>query len=165
MRNWAAEFIGDVADRELVLEFLAVFSRFEYALKRSGYLKDGERAQPNWGKYSDDLKGQFASLTDQACQEAIRALLDVPPKTQVVTGGDLGWRETVPVEGEATEKYVLRLVRTIRNNLFHGGKFPHPVGPIADVARDRELLRRGIAVLNGCLEISGTVRGVFEEAA
>ena len=30
-------------DRELVLEFFAYFSRFEYALKRSDFLKPGDK--------------------------------------------------------------------------------------------------------------------------
>lgn len=45
---------------------------------------------------------------------------------------------------------LLVLVRRIRNNLFHGGKFPE--GPEDDASRDRELLKSDIAVLQACLE-------------
>ncbi|PYV43707.1 MAG: hypothetical protein DMG09_00220 [Acidobacteria bacterium] len=47
-----------------------------------------------------------------------------PPKTQVVAGNDLGWRDTVPGDGELHEQYLLRLVRTVRNNLFSRRQVP-----------------------------------------
>jgi hypothetical protein len=36
---------------------------------------------------------------------------------------------------------------TVRNSLFHGGKYPYPFGPVVDVARNRQLLESSIAVL------------------
>jgi hypothetical protein len=38
-------------DQNTVMEFFVVFSRFEFALKKAGYLnngKDDRRAEPNW---------------------------------------------------------------------------------------------------------------------
>ena len=88
-----------------------------------------------------------------------------PPKTQIVSGNDLGWRETPIGQGEHHESYVLRLVRTVRNNLFHGGKYPYPLGPVEDVARNERLLRSAVVILRQCLKLSKTVRNNFEEAA
>lgn len=154
-----------VGDRDLVLEFVAVFSRFEYSLKRSGYLKRGNKAEADWDKYANSLVGGFASVTEQAFRQAVEFLVKQPPKTQIISGSDLGWTATSMGAGEHHERYVLRLVSTVRNNLFHGGKYPDPLGPIVDVARNRRLLEAGVTVLKQCLELSENVRGAFEEAA
>ena len=154
-----------VPDRDLVLRFVAVFSRFEYSLKRSDYLKPGNKAEADWDKYANSLQGRFGSVEEQALREAVAFLVNEPPKTQVVSGGDLAWSATPMGNGEHHERYVLRLVSTVRNNLFHGGKYPHPLGPIVDVARNKRLLEAGVTVLSQCLELSESVRGAFEEAA
>src|SRR5438876_6901888 len=41
---------------------------------------------------------------------------------------------------------------------FHGGKYPHPLEPMDDVARNRRLLEAAITVLSQCLELSEPVR-------
>jgi len=152
-----------VADRDLVLQFFAYFSRFEYSLKRSGFLKSGTKAEPNWDTYANTLRGRFTDVQDPVFRGAVTFLLKEPPKTQTVSGKSLDWRDTVRGDGEHHEQYLLRLVRTVRNNLFHGGKYP--LGPMHDVARDRDLLKAGIVVLGQCLELSKRVRASFEEAA
>ncbi len=154
-----------VVDRELVLEFFAYFSRFEYSLKRSGFLRQGEKAEPNWDTYANSLRGRFKEVHAPRFREAVAFLLSAPPNTQVVSGNHLGWAESVRGNGEHDECYVLRLVRTVRNNLFHGGKYPYPAGPMPDVARNRRLLEAAIAVLGECLDLSTPVRGAFEEVA
>jgi len=152
-------------DRERVLDFFAYFSRFEYSLKRSGFLKPGAKAQPNWDAFANSLHGCFAGVQDPAFHKAVDFLRREPPKTQLVSGTQLGWADTNPGSGEHDENYVLRLVRTVRNNLFHGGKYPYPAGPVPEVARNRHLLEASITVLGQCLELSTAVRGAFEEAA
>ena len=66
-------------------------------------------------------------------------------------------------QGEHREGYVLRLVRVVRNNLFHGGKYPIPIEPLEDMARNEVLLNPSIVVLRNCLSISDPVRAAFEE--
>lgn len=154
-----------VVDRDLVLQFFGLFSRFEYSLKRSGFLKTGSKAEPNWDKYANSIQGRFGQLQDAEFQKAVAFLLKEPPKTQVVSGNNLGWSNTLRGPGEHQERYVLRLVSTVRNNLFHGGKYPHPFGPMGDVARNRDLLEGGIIVLRQCLELSDDVRTTFEQTA
>jgi hypothetical protein len=46
---------------------------------------------------------------------------------------------------------VLLSVRTIRNNVFHGGKFPD--GMITDPLRDEQLNRDCLAVLQSLLKL------------
>ena len=152
-------------DRELVLQFFALFSRFEYALKRSRFLKVGDKAEADWDKYGNSLRGLFGVVKDPVFHDAIECLLKKPPDTQVVLGNNLDWKGTLRGDGEHDERYILRLVCTVRNNLFHGGKYPPPFGPVDDVARNRQLLQAGIAVLSHCLDLSEDVRTKFEETA
>lgn len=56
---------------------------------------------------------------------------------------------------------MLRLVRVVRNNLFHGGKYQS--GPFDEIARNENLLEAAITVLSHCLALSDPVREAFEE--
>jgi len=42
-----------VEDKDLVFRFFAVFSRFEYALKRGEFLKKQEQAEVDWDAYAN----------------------------------------------------------------------------------------------------------------
>lgn len=154
-----------VVDRDLLLQFVSAFSRFEYSLKRSGYLKAGKKAEADWDTYANGLRGRFSTVGQRTFQDAVKFLINDPPKTQIVSESGLGWSSTPMGDGELYERYVLRLVSTVRNNLFHGGKYPHPHGPIVDIARNKRLLEAGVTVLSQCLELSETVRVAFEEVA
>jgi hypothetical protein len=151
-------------DRDLVFQFFAVFSRFECSLKRTGFLKKKHKAEANWVAYANSLRGRFGEIHIQAFEDAIRLLIQEPPRTQVVAGVALDWCDTVRGQGEHDERYILRLVTTVRNNLFHGGKYPSLVGR-DDMGRNRKLLQAGITVLGHCLDLSENVRSVFEETA
>ncbi len=83
---------------------------------------------------------------------------------QVVKEGTLKWEKTTKGCGEHDENYILRLVRSVRNNLFHGGKYPLEGGPIEDVARNNCLLQASITVLECCIELSD-LSSIFMETA
>jgi hypothetical protein len=154
-------------DRKLTLAFFAVFSRFEFALKDTGFVKAGRHgeATPAWTEYADELRGQFAAIQEPRFVNACAFLRDTPPRRQVVANGRLRWEDTRPSQGESDERYVLRLVRTVRNNLFHGGKFPFGIGPDPDAVRNRQLLKAGMAVLERCLVLSPKLQRSYEHAA
>jgi hypothetical protein len=140
----------------LVLEFLFTFSRFEYALKRAGYRgQDGEAAKAEWDRFENDLT---ALSGDELAPVLARGeyILTTPPKKQVAHGGGLGWEDSAPTASRI--KTVLIYVCRVRNNLFHGGKFPE--GPVHDVARDRDLLRAGISVLRALLKVPSLPGGI-----
>jgi hypothetical protein len=165
LRSTEGAIFSIAEDKDLVFRFFAVFSRFEYALKRSKFLKPKDRAEADWDAYADDLRGRFTTVVVPAFKEACAYLIKKPPRTQIVLRDGLGWKKTVRRDTEVEERYVLRLVRTVRNNLFHGGKYPYPIGPVLDAARDRHLLECCLAVLEECLKLSPDVRRAFEEAA
>ena len=96
------------------------------------------------------MRSKFDSTHTQIFEDAVAYLSAQPPKKQVILNGKLDWSEVKQGDGEGSSDYILRLVRTVRNNLFHGGKFPNPTGPMADTARDRALLENCLVILNEC---------------
>jgi len=147
-------------DEKIVARFFIFFSRFEYALKRAGYVRgDNGRVWVDWDRFSSKLKDTFEPGKTSELQEAVRYLQDHPPKKQIVKAGQLDWRECERSESEPLVQWLLRLVRRVRNNLFHGGKFPE--FPVQDPSRNTKLLESCLIVLNACLELRPEVRHRF----
>jgi hypothetical protein len=74
----------------------------------------------------------------------------------------MGWSE--PRRREANERqltWLLLAIRTVRNNLFHGGKFP--LIPMPDPSRDRDLLIHSLTILDAMLQLDVNVRTMFFE--
>jgi len=147
-------------DRNLITEFFFVFSRFEYALKRAGFLKPNRRsAEPDWDTFGDALEQKYNSDETPQLSSSVDYLLSEPPKRQIVQeDGSLGWDPDK--RGSETEiVWLLLLVRRIRNNLFHGGKYPYM--PLPEPARDDRLLESSLVLLEACLDWDDEVREYF----
>ena len=101
-------------------DFVFWFSRFEYALKKHGYLKStdtGKKAEPNWDMFVKRNRNKFTPSA------AALGLIKAKPKQQVVaSNAQLGWQELQFAETEFDLQKVTLLLRLVRNNLFHGGK-------------------------------------------
>lgn len=60
--------------KDIVCEFFAVFSRFEFALKESGFVREERRAAPDWKRFQDGFAlaiphdGSF--LYEHCCKKA-----------------------------------------------------------------------------------------------
>jgi len=132
---------------DLLLDFFVKFARFEYALKRARYLEKKPYASPDWQRFADDLRG-IPAKNQKAILDCAAYLQTEPPKKQVVADGALRWEERKPSDSQIQS--VIESVKTVRNNLFHGGKFPE--GPIAEPARNQRLLNECLAVLQAVLD-------------
>jgi len=137
--------------RELAFDFFYWFSRFEFALKENGYLVSimvGARAQPNWDRFVVEHQDHYAP-SQVAC-----ALIAANPLRQIVDDdGGLTFGE-VPFAVDATEfRRVIGLAKTVRNNLFHGGK--HGSGDWDDSDRMTELLKVTTTVLAELAQLGG----------
>jgi len=155
----------DALGRELILEFFWRFSVFECALKREGFLKSDRygNAAPDWEEFGKNVVGKFAHVTVPRFVDALDELATLAPRRQVVRGDVLEWKAITKQAGDTDECYLLDLLKTARNNLFHGGKYPD--GSIDEIAHDRAILRAGIVILDGLCEIHEGVRRWTEEAA
>ena len=148
---------------ELACEFFAVYSRFEFALKECGFRRPGRNgvAEPYWDKFASEIAEPFSNIQDQDFAEAAKYLLDEPPMRQVIENNTLTWRSLVFENGASPAQSVLLAVRTVRNNLFHGGKHT----PHSPQGRDQKLVKACLTVLEVCLPLHGQLRDEYETSA
>lgn len=147
----------------------------EYALKRAGVRKGDpdskvpRKAEAAWKKFGVALEEPFrvARTRNASLEAAVRYLIDHPPKIQEVVDGRLTF--SANAEDSDTASSILARVCMVRNNAFHGGKFP--TEPHLDPLRDRALVDAAITVLLATLEIAsvdetlGAVTRHFREDA
>lgn len=135
----------------LAFNFFYWFSRFEFALKENGYLKStvpGERAEPGWDAFVAKWAAGYVASGD------VNVLLEAPPARQVIgLGGELTWKAVGLEDCTSDLARVARLLKTVRNNLFHGGK--HGGEAWDDVERTRKLLVASLSVLDHLATLSG----------
>lgn len=157
--------IAEAADRRLAWEFFVLFSRFEYALKRSGFLRPNvPEAQADWGRFARENQTPFSesNSVSVAKKEAVAYYEKEPPRKQLQQNGRLHWSDPLrPGDGETSLEFLCRAIGTVRNNLFHGGKFPQ--FPVQDVSRDEALLKHAKELLFELLELNAEVRRQFFE--
>ncbi len=126
-------------------------------------------AAPHWNKFADDTQGDFQKADNPAFIKAKEQLQDEPPKLQKYVPPDgVKWddEKNGPRPDEHVTRYVLRLVRDVRNNLFHGGKYPDGGGgPISgESLRNANLLKACLTILHTCKSFDSRVESEFEQA-
>ena len=150
-------------DRELLLEFFLCFSRVEFALKATGFaLGDLDGVRPNWNGFAVSLRDKFDKTANPTLLQACDYILADPPRRQVLVDGSLAWNTQAQAPAEADVDFLLKMVRCVRNNLFHGGKYN--VALHEDTARSEALLRNCLIILEECVDLSPVVKQAFEEA-
>ena len=159
------------ADKDLLLNFFLTFSCFEFALKSSGLYKPpgrnddpniGYRAEPDWDNFARGLRGRFQIASSPQLAEACEYLLLNPPWREVVANGALMWDTAAERDALSDVEKLIRYIRRVRNNLFHGGKFS--TLPVSDRRRNAELMGYSLIVLAECLRLSDVVRAEYEAA-
>ena len=160
-------------DRDLLLNFFLTFSRFEYALKASRLFKrtspqriDPSRpteAQPDWDRFALSLRCAFQLDRTETLKQACEFILDSPPLKQIIINDAVSWETPVRPSHESDVEFLLRMVRCVRNNLFHGGKHNNEVHE--DTERTEKLLKSSLTILDECLALSPNVKQAFDAAA
>lgn len=150
--------------RELACEFLAVFSRMEYALKATPpYVAgDGNRADALWDRFANAIDAAFAAIPQEDNQfwGAVDYLLNHPPRKQVLHGGALTFKDQVLDKRQTQAQQTLLMVRTVRNNLFHGGKH-YPDGEL-EPGRNERLVRSSLEILKRTSTLSSDVQQRYD---
>lgn len=168
--NFIQQMLTQISTNEgTIIEFFAVFSRFEYSLKRAGYIdiNTTKYVAADWNKFATDLNPYFKSTRTPQLKLAVSYLITYPPKRQISLNGELSWKNMSSWnEQESILKWLLLAVRRVRNNLFHGGKFP--MQPVSDPTRDQRLLESSLHILEECLcldaESARKVQSYFTES-
>ena len=147
-------------DLKLLTAFTGVFSRYEYALKGSGFAKGGaNKVDPDWDAFAQSIADKFDDLDEPRFREAVIYLVTNPPRKQVLDAHGLGWKDSPPDSAHRASAQALLMVRRVRNNLFHGGKFWMPEFRIKD--RNEKLVKASLAVLLACHPLDPRVRMTF----
>lgn len=134
----------------LAFDFFYWFSRFEFSLKENGYLKRpriGGRASPGWSEFTLQWAESYI-VSPEA-----HFLLTLRPETQVVGENGLSWIPTDLAKCASDLAKVTLTLKTIRNNLFHGGK--HGGEGWDDAERTSMLLATGVVVLKQMADFAG----------
>jgi hypothetical protein len=157
---------------KLLLEFFLNFSQFEYALKASGYFQrpnlnrqnrtEPQDAKPDWVSFGVAMRSIFQIDRNEELQKACQYMLDDPPRKQVIVNDSAAWETPVRSPQESDVQFLLRMVRCVRNNLFHGGKHNNELH--GDTQRKELLLRSGLVILHECLRLAPQVKLKFDQA-
>lgn len=151
-------------------EFFAVFSRFECALKSANYFyryrdehieeNDCQRIGADWSKYAiyleknEDIK---TKIIDSA-----KYLLDNSPKIQCIKNETKEIKWTNPKRKNKTEiEWIFYLLKLVRNNLFHGGKYENGQDGSYNSSHDENLLQTCLKILYICLDDDYPVTEAF----
>jgi hypothetical protein len=154
--------IAKSEDGALACRFFLFFSRFEYALKRTGFVLNKPRSDgaiADWPRFAQENASLIDTNGSVQFKDAVAYIESHPPKRQVLSDGRLDMVGD-NYSGPFDLKRLLLLVGRIRNNLFHGGKFS---GGLENDFRDRQLLESAIAVLKVCLESHDRLKKNFLE--
>jgi hypothetical protein len=156
--------IADKGDRQLAWHFFVFFSRFEYALKRHPKYLNAKKtvAEADWESFATDHAARFEANGTQELIAAVEYFRTSPPKKQIQVNQKLGWSEPIRFDEDGyLLPWLLRVVRIVRNNLFHGGKFQG--FRVSEPSRDQTLILNAIIILGACLELDPEVQGKFLE--
>ncbi|HAT3636033.1 TPA: hypothetical protein ACYEOW_005660 [Raoultella terrigena] len=144
----------------LCYEFFREFSRYEYCLKACGLHHKIKDAKADWDEYAKQVSETINNTTDPELISAIAYFKEHPPKKQIIKDGSLIWDDSLPQEKDMA-KFIFLLIRRVRNNLFHGGKFN---GKWFEPERSEALLQHGLVILRCCgeehIEVSKAYSGI-----
>jgi len=154
-------------DKQKAYVFFIVFSRFEYALKNGGYCtktntKD-TKAKADWDRFGRDLRIIFNEYSSKELDCAVKYIVEGPPKLQTYDNNNLNWEDSNRYENQNQSliEWLLLMIRRIRNNLFHGGKYPN--FPVEEPSRNWELIDNSLIILMSCIDLKENVKDYFYE--
>lgn len=136
--------------RPLIFDFFFWFSRFESALKENNWLQSktvGATALADWKGFVEAYGGYYAP------SDAATRLVIANPQKQIVGDAGLTFTDVIFTDSASQLDRVTLLLKTVRNNLFHGGK--HGRAYWDDSGRIRLLLPLCITVLEELAELGG----------
>jgi hypothetical protein len=151
-------------EKETAIEFFAVFSRFECALKCNECIKrknNDVRAEPNWDDYAKYFEKPEKKDIKKKIEEAAKIYLwKEPPEKQIVENGKIKW-VTAPTNEKSTISNTFDLIKIVRNNLFHGGKYEFGQDALFTKRRDEDLVQACLKILYICLTDENLVTEAF----
>ncbi|TCL62527.1 hypothetical protein [Rhizobium sp. BK251] len=103
-------------------ELFRIFARFEFALKMVGYAKmSGSIVNILWNDFANSKPIGETFFAQVSGSGICPLLLTDPPKADRIENGHYDFEDQAKKPETAAE--LLLMVRRVRNNLFHGGKY------------------------------------------
>ena len=127
---------------EIAGAFARTFGEAEFALKRSGLLRQNKNvAEADWDAFARDLGPDFfAAIMEKGIA---KTLISEPPRRLM---NDLQWAPETPSPFTNVQELIVQGVCRVRNSYLHGEKFKG--GPDGQWERDATLIRESHAVLD-----------------
>jgi hypothetical protein len=140
-------------------ELFRIYSRFEFALKMARYCKlNGKAVEVEWDRFANNrMIGQDFFNHIRKANICPTLTLD-PPKLETITNGL--WGFAGQAKKPRCSQDLFGLIRRVRNNLFHGGKY---FGD--NTERDALLVSEAISVLLLAAEWDNEINFFFEGRA
>jgi len=147
---------------QLVCNFMAVFSRMEYALKVTRFAVGNEGyISASWDKFANEANNDFDVNLSEELAASVEYLWDFPPRRQTLNCERQITFEDFHIDrNQAKLQQLLLMVRTVRNNLFHGGKYS-PEGEV-EPGRNEALVNASLIILNECASLVPDVAEAFD---
>ena len=114
----------------------------------------------DWGRFGKQIDEKFRGNPNEKIADAIEYLLKHPPRKQILSEKVVEFQDCPPTENFRQAVQVLLMVRRVRNNLFHGGKYL-PDGE-TEAGRNKRLVACSMQVLEYCLDMDPQVRVSYE---
>ncbi len=145
-------------ERELAFKFFTIFSLFEYALKNAGFRISGRsnEAQPDWKEYAIRISPQFNPNATPELTAAVDYMLNRPVMKQIIRNNSLAFVQRIRSQNMCDVEWLSVLIRGVRNNLFHGGKFRY------ERPRDTELMQHSLVILEAWAHCNPDVQMVLQ---
>lgn len=153
-----SQHISKIVDQtpKEVWGFFCIFSRFDYALKRSGFMihNRDRRADISWP--SADYNGFSIALGEDFFENIKNShdasiLFNAPPLRQIICNDQPTWPPRENAASPDNCKKLFESIKHIRNNLFHGEKCFNYRSDEAQ-GRDLKLIKAAIFVLLSALD-------------
>lgn len=135
---------------ELLLQFFLTFSRFEYAMKAAGLVRqNGDTAEPDWSRLINKIQALDPLITSSLSVGG-EYLIQAPPKKQTLKPEGLCWEEVLCNADHHHVSCLLWSLKRVRNNLFHSSKF-EVLRDLSD--RNRRLVEGSLAVMDQLIRL------------
>jgi hypothetical protein len=149
------------ADPDLVLRFIGVFSRLEYCLKVTRFRQKGDgEAKADWNAFVGEAGARFNPEESPDLADAYKYLTSNPPRSLEIRNGSVLWVDYV-ARGTSRADEAVWIVKQIRNNLFHGGKFAYD--PSSSPQRENELLKSSTILLAHLISVVPEVEQAYQQ--
>jgi len=139
--------------------FLDTFTHLEYALKASGDFADGgtDGVSAGWDRFANHIDAVMQATKDNELRAALDFLLAYPARKEIMDG----FHPLVFDPKQAKTQRTLLVVRTVRNNVLHGGKIA-PEGE-NEKGRNEKLVACSLLVLKHAAGLHDKVKAKFDD--